>query len=160
MHASLPFTRPEVWVQDPGPRPEQAAVFVPPGAFSSYWGGKRATWCLGTTSVPPCKGREREHLQAVPLLNPGDSWSCGFSTPKSEGWIPQLRSACFAAYVSVFKGMGRRWQAAACPTHNQLNLGKQVRARRGQGAASHMAGQGKRGYTGDPESRGTKPWLS
>lgn len=72
----------------------------------------------------------------------------------------QLRSACFIAYVSVFKGTGRRWQAPACPTHNQLNLEKQVGARRGQGAASHMAGQGKRERTGDPQSRGTKLRLS
>lgn len=68
----------------------------------------------------------------------------------------QLHSAYFAAYVSVFKGTGRRWQAPACPTHNQSNLEKQVRARRGQGAASHTAGQGKQDHTGDPESHVTK----
>lgn len=68
----------------------------------------------------------------------------------------QLHSACLAAYVSVFKGMGRRRQAPACPTHNLSNLERQVRARRGQGAASHMAGQGKQEHAGDLESRGTK----
>lgn len=139
------------------PKPSRQQSLSPPGAFTSYWGGKREAWCLGSTSIPLSKGREQERLQALSLLNPGDSWSCGFSTPKSEGWILQLHSACFPAYVSVFKGMGRRWQAPACPTHSQSNLGKQVRARRGRGAASHMAGQGKRGHTGDPESRGTKP---
>lgn len=67
-----------------------------------------------------------------------------------------LRGA--AAYVAAFKGPGRRRQAPARPAQNRPNLGKQVGAGRGQGAASHAPGRGKREER-DPEPRGTQPWL-
>lgn len=37
--------------------------------------------------------REREENRNVCRLNPGDSWICGFSTRKSEGWILRCAAA-------------------------------------------------------------------
>lgn len=85
------------------------------GAYASYLGGRRKAWCPGSMSVPPRKGREQEHLQALSLLNPGDSWICGFSTRKSEGWILRC-AAAFSVLCCLRVCVQRDGEEAAGPS--------------------------------------------
>lgn len=116
LHKGLPFSHPEH--QTPAPKPGTESL-----PCQELLG--RESWC----PVPPREG-----------TGTFTGWSqvthgvCGFSPPKSAG---------AAAYVAAFKGLGRRRQVPARPAQNQPNLGKQVRAGRGQGAAPCAPGQGK-----------------
>lgn len=123
LHKGLPFSHPEV--QNPAPKPCTEAC--PP---RSYWEGSPVVLGL---SVPPGEG-----TGAFP------GWSQvthGFVAVPHESL--RAGSAGAAAYVAAFKGSVRRWQVPARPAQNRPNLGKQVRAGRGQGAASRAPGQGK-----------------
>lgn len=84
------------------------------------------------------------------LLNSGDSQTCTFSTPKSEGWIPQCTAAS-SVPSSLRVGAPRarrRKQVPACPAQNQPKLFQQVRARWARGAAPCME-----------EKENGSPWI-